>query len=768
MQQNDQIDVALNSFLASRALSTPSERLSPEGRELVADVREVVKQAKNLLLSKNEGNLLQDFIWQTTQFDPSAVSTPGAPVDKSTAKQHGDEALAGLRTLGTLVLTNGQFRKLLKDAVVLLRVMMGDAAANAAGRVRPSDEAVAQMDRPADDNTWHDAPDFSKENIRKQVQGVYKKGGADEAAPVTAGETAPPNAAGATPAGAVASIPAEVPQETQDAAKSKAKEYRERTRAYMRQKMPQERRDQTVYRLKKMILECQLHPDYRVAIETLLDLAEQYGSHAKTLSSEGTGTVKDTRSSLIQAEADLKTLLERFANGTSSDGLWASIDAIYQDADKDPELKGWFKDVDRYIRRCLLEAGYILDESSTHEWNRLYDRGDYLLRDKYKSHTDRITDELRFLMNQFDADAQNKAFAAAVTKLFTDLGNDENGKAAFKPHLLKDITEVIVPAIFENIAYIPIPRIEYSDPQVDAIIENLVLESDNFYPNLFEVATENYFSYGRKLGAKAASKNKHSVEVKVGGIQMDLRDVSYHVKRKQGFPSLTDTGVANILLAGDGFSFKLKMGTPDSKDSQTFFKVHSVKVDVKHLKITLLKSKHKLLFSTFKPIMLRVLRPALQKAVEKAIRDNASKLDAALYQIKLEADRALEDARNTPNDELAEQAPNIYSRYISAVQKQILQGKKKAEEVVADKKVNYAVTREESMFPDIRLPGGISTKATEYRELARKGDKWESPVFSIGAASKSSDIPPAPKIEKKVVNGNSAVNGANTALGTTR
>jgi DNA ligase-4 len=105
--------VALNSFLESRALSRPSDKLSPEGRALVVDAREAVKQAKNLLLSKNDGNLLQDFIWQTQQWDPKAVSTPpGAPVNKEQARQHGNQALEGLRTLGTLIITNGQFRKL--------------------------------------------------------------------------------------------------------------------------------------------------------------------------------------------------------------------------------------------------------------------------------------------------------------------------------------------------------------------------------------------------------------------------------------------------------------------------------------------------------------------------------------------------------------------------------------------------------------------------------------------------------------------------------
>ncbi len=120
-QQNEQIDVALNSFLESKAIKTPSHRLSDEGRDLVADTREVVRLAKYLFLSKNEDNILQDFIWQTEQFDPKQVSAPGTPVDKKTAQQQGNEALEGMRTLGTLLITNGQFRKLCKLPSMTMR-----------------------------------------------------------------------------------------------------------------------------------------------------------------------------------------------------------------------------------------------------------------------------------------------------------------------------------------------------------------------------------------------------------------------------------------------------------------------------------------------------------------------------------------------------------------------------------------------------------------------------------------------------------------------
>ncbi|TDZ29133.1 Uncharacterized protein C8035_v004525 [Colletotrichum spinosum] len=768
---NDQIDVALNSFLASKALANPHEKLSAEGKALIADVREVVNQAKLLVLSKNQGNLLQDFIWQTERFDPKAVDVPGAPVNKEIAQQHGDKAVQGLRTLGTLLITNGQFRKLLKDATVLLRDMAGDAATEAAQRVRPSGEALDQLDRPAEDNTWHDAPDFSKDNFKKQAQGLYKGNPSEDArAVIDAGTknahpqgSQNPQDLAATAArdqqqGTNSGVDAQsginaarnvvekkinqnVDDETREEARKRKEEYRRRTKDYFNKKVPQERKEQTIWRLKKMVLECQQHPDYAQAIETLLNLAEEYAGHSRTIAQGGSGTVRDARSGLAQAESDLKTLIERFANGTSTDDLFESINQIYRDADQDRELKDWFKAMDRYVRRCLLEQGYILDEDSNQEWNHLYDHGRYLLRDKYRVHTDRVFDEIKFLIDQFDQDPQNKRFGQAVQKLFTDLGNDENGKPTFKPHLLKDLSEVIIPALFENVAYIPVPRIEYSDPQFDAIIENLVLESDNFMPNILEVNSENYFRWGRK---KIANKHKQSFEVKVAGVQLDLRDVSYHVKRKQGFPSITDTGVADILLAGDGFSFKMKLSSADEKDSQNFFKIDKVDVDIKQMSIKLKQSNHKLLFGLFKPIMLKVLRPALQKAVEQAIKQQASQLDALLFQVKQEADRALDEARSDP-----ERTPNIYNRYATAVQKRALQGKQKAEAMAADKKVNMAITKEDSIFPNINLPGGISTKATEYRDLARKGERWESPVFSIGKANKSTDVPDAPRIERK-------------------
>ncbi|OWY52741.1 lipid binding protein [Alternaria alternata] len=778
---NQQIDVALNSALAHRALNSPSKKLSSEGQHLVSDLKSVIEQAKILLLTKNEGNLLQDFIWQAEHLGSNSASLPNAPVDKDTAKQHGNEALDGLRTLGTLIISNGQFRKLLSDATVLLRDMAGDAAQNTANKIKPSEDRLNRLDEPAEDNTWHDTSDLNRENLRNQAKNSLPFGNKnkDEAksdlkehakdinqaanpdgsrdpqhtAELGAHEGQTGQSTGINARGALETAKQKVDANTSEEDKNMARARRDQMNNYLKGKMPEERREQTIWRLKKMVVEIQGHQDYQRAIETLLSLAEQYSGHGKNLGQQGKGSVQGAYLGFLSENkwlTNLKTLLERFANNTSFDDLIESINQVYKDADQDPELKNWFTRINHFIRKTLQQQGFILEDRSNEEWNQIYDDGHRLLRGRYRGHTDRIADEFKFIGEQFDADPQNKQFAQSVNKLFLDLGQDENGQTVFKPHLLKDLSDVILPSIFENVRYVPIPRIEYSDSMVDAVVENLVIEGDNLAPNSLEFGSDNYWRWGRK---SISSKNKNKVMLSVSGVQMDLRDVSYYIKRKQGFPSITDKGVMDIFMGGSGFSFKVEMETADKareNHAQThFFKVTKVESDIKNLQIKMKKSNHKLLFNMFKPLLLKVMRPVIQKVLEKQIKDSANQLDGILFDIKTEADRAEAEAKRNPDPQNLQ---NMYQRYASAMQHRVMQGKQKKEQVkekASDTQVNMAVTQHDSIFKNISLPGGISSKATEYKELAAKGERWESPIFSIGSAKETSSLPQVGKVTRK-------------------
>ncbi|QSS59105.1 hypothetical protein I7I51_08537, partial [Histoplasma capsulatum] len=123
--------------------------------------------------------------------------------------------------------------------------------------------------------------------------------------------------------------------------------------------------------------------------------------------------------------------------------------------------------------------------------------------------------------------------------------------------------------------------------------------------------------------------------------------------------------------------------------------------------------------------------------------------DRFTYAVHSEAQRAWKAARSSPQE-----SQTIYSYYVDAVRKQVMAMRKKSAEKKdavkeRDTKVNLTATERTALFQHIKLPGGISSKVTEYEELATKGDKWESPVFSIGDAAESTNLPQLAPIARK-------------------
>ena len=144
-----------------------------------------------------------------------------------------------------------------------------------------------QIDRPADDNTWHDAPDLSRDNLRNQAKNTFNtqkpfskgdvKNAAGDATHGASGSRDPADAAdlaardqqhGTSSLDAkqgarsgVSNLRNQASENVPDETKDRARDARDRTKNYVSEKIPQERRDQAIFRLKKMIVEVQGHPD---------------------------------------------------------------------------------------------------------------------------------------------------------------------------------------------------------------------------------------------------------------------------------------------------------------------------------------------------------------------------------------------------------------------------------------------------------------------------------------------------------------------------
>lgn len=179
---------------------------------------------------------------------------------------------------------------------MLLRDIAGDAATKAADKVNPTEEQLRHLDEPAPDNTWHEKPDFSKENIRSQFQSrvpIGKKdvkdatGDATQVAnpdgsrdPQALGERAAADQQNNTASGVDArsgaqagmqNLKQKVSANTSEEDKQRAREYRERAANYFREKVPKDRREQLVFRLKKMVVEIQGHQDCKYSITAMTE-----------------------------------------------------------------------------------------------------------------------------------------------------------------------------------------------------------------------------------------------------------------------------------------------------------------------------------------------------------------------------------------------------------------------------------------------------------------------------------------------------------------
>lgn len=177
----------------------------------------------------------------------------------------------------------------MSDATILIRDIAGDAATKAATKVKPSDEQLAQIDRPAQDDTWHDAPDLSVSKLKNQFKSAkstaaghaqdaagdasaaaHPEGSRDIADTVARAQQAHEEGrdsavdVGSGAQAGASTLRQRVSENIPDETKESARARKERTKQYLSNKMPQERREQTIWRLRKMVVEIQGHPDCKL------------------------------------------------------------------------------------------------------------------------------------------------------------------------------------------------------------------------------------------------------------------------------------------------------------------------------------------------------------------------------------------------------------------------------------------------------------------------------------------------------------------------
>ncbi|KAJ7689809.1 hypothetical protein B0H17DRAFT_602201 [Mycena rosella] len=709
-------------------------KLSSEGRKLTDDLRDIINSFSALVKEKNNGEILQRFVWATRGFDTSNLQL--AEGDKEKGQQHVDkgkrdaqQAAHHLRTLLSIVLTNGEMRKLLTDAGTVGRDLLSKGAAKAAEAVAPHPE---QLQR-ADDAAPHDH--FVDDDPLARLQAKKADG------------TLEPSASAPSISDDSDSSDSDEPSSSTDK-KEKAKKGKktllgrikalhssnkpalEDAQAWLSDEFfPEERRDQWIWRGKKVIVESQKHADYQESMRWLLDAVDSWAARARQAHGSATGddglipaSTLAQDPSLRSALTLLRTLLERFA-GTSLDPLFAAARALAADAAEDAELRKWWEGVDAFVRKVLLQAGYVTEPACGTAARELRDSGRAFYHEKYRTHFDALGDAAAGWFKGIAADPLNTALAEDMARFTRDLLFDEEGNLQFKRKLWEDVRGYILPTLVDEVGYIPIPRVEYTDDALDLVLENLALSGRHLFPNVIALEAHNHMRFRPAAPKDKGDASSHEVTFTFEEIHADMRDVAFSFRTKTGPIKMRDSGLADVLLGGSGLTATVTLTS--SKDTRSVFNVSRVRVKVGSLKFSIRDTKHDLLYKTFKPLATRLIKGQIRKALEGAIRTGFEYVDGQLVGVR---------------DRGTSGFGEVFKR--KTVREDAGSGKVHADvgsgTVHADagsvggtggggsSQFKVVASKEKSILPETGHPAGWVNRAQEGDVLAEAGDEWRS------------------------------------------
>ncbi|OCB90174.1 hypothetical protein A7U60_g2636 [Sanghuangporus baumii] len=727
MPDNNQIDETLLYVRDHSPINV--EELSDDGKQLVHDTRALIDTARKFVAEKNADEVVQQFLYRTSG---AAVKekkpNTKAPVSEKETKEDSKKAGEHLRTLFKLLISNSETRKLLSDAKILGRSIFADAASNVAERSRPRKEDVEKVDQAAPP---HEFQEGTMGNDSSAIPQAARTGESTKMTEDTSPGTRRP-AQAPSPATNVSQdvsskkiaksrfqdISARVPEKHRKVASNEVNN----AKGYLQKQFPKERQDQLVHRLKKVVVECQEHQDYQESISWLISQLEKYFGHGKRITTSGASQTSASffeDPTISQAASEMRTFLERLADGRSMEGMFSAARNMQKDAETDEELREWWTRVDSFARRALLESGFVLKPEFESQAHQLHAESRKFFDAKYKSHLDGLLDAIQTWFRGWSEDPFNKRLGEDATKLTKDLLFNSEGGLAFKSHLLTDIRKVILPALIEKIGYIPIPRVEFVNKNIDVVIENLTLQGRNFLPKIFEINVQNYvkFSPYKEIG----DEHHHEFTLTLSQIQADIRDVAFYFRSKKGL-SMNDTGLADVLLGGKGITIKARLSSNTmERENGHLFTVKNVKVSVDTLKFAVRDSKHDFLYRIVSKIGTGIIKRAVSKAISDAVRTGLESADIKLVDIRsrmADADESEDSSKMKVLKDLRSKREN---------------GEK---ETSKDSQFRIMPEQNSMLLPDQGHKTGWVRKQFDRDAAAAEGEGWRSRAFSIVSGSK--------------------------------
>ncbi|OAX81904.1 hypothetical protein ACJ72_03749 [Emergomyces africanus] len=587
MPSTNQVVSNLRALLVSSLLNPEHLAIGNTSRELTRDVKLCIRLLIGLLQEKNGENQLQDAIWQ--------LSTANVEVDTASlasrgrlAKAQADTAAAheSIRTVISLLLTNSDFRQLVDDLAAIVRVIFADsasalssAAAEAADQVKPSDEERASI-KPGNSESNGD-PDT--EDLNHDLEQVSR--GAQEVAAQTG--------------------------------KAAVQSTEENVFGHYKNTL--------LYRVKKTVQNLRQRNDYSASVSTITQLIKRYGVIYSRALDETVGAAEEE----LEANTDLKKAVRSVWDLIGSFGdrnSWQLVESKFNDvvkhAEKDPEFESLLKEIGNSIQSLLMDPGFFDLADETLELLKQKSSGvgsDSALRQD----VDEFLLQLGRALSSVPKDKAVAKLIAASKKFGRDLSRAFHEKA---PAVSEDALNIFLPTLIRSIQHIPIPRLEASVPDLDLLLENVVLEpghtfrSSSFFPWRVLIATRNDLEV-RKAHSKAASTSiKNVVTITMNGLNISAREFGYWIRVHSPpyIPSFSDEGIASFALDERGIDISLDLEIGRDR-IERLVSLLAVRVHIHKLDYTVHKSTWSFMWWMLKPFLKHMVRRVLEKKIAEQI-----------------------------------------------------------------------------------------------------------------------------------------------------
>ncbi|KAF3938023.1 hypothetical protein ABW19_dt0210559 [Dactylella cylindrospora] len=600
MPSNEQAIILLRKLLASDVLAPDNQNLSYDGRKFVTLNRRLVKQLIDLLQAKNSGDELQNFLWaaRKARLHVDLEGIGSAVTDIRTVNYKA--AYSSLSTISSLLLQNPDFNKLFSDAITVIRQALASGVSTAAKYTEQAAEQIEPPDTQLDsigDSPQQDQPRVD-EDTRKtvgKVENILEEG---------------------------------VKEATKDAKET------------FEEAITPERKAALKERVRQAVLSLRRETDYKSSVSTLSMILQNYLIAYSTVVQEAADELTDDmrpNKALISAGNLLWDFISSFGEKRQWDLLKEKSERLLDHKERDPGFERIVKLVVESLEKLLTDPDYLFE----HEDDALVGLGEMKAKFQERTEHDSLKDDVDAVIQQIHRvliSVYNDKQIADIKKTgleIADLALASQDKRNVNMALLSDLGNVLLPLALETIQYIPIPRVTLISPDIDVLLEAIIIEpgktvnSSSFLPYRVGVVTTNevdVFKGWRRTKTHLSS----TARIKIEGITFKTEDVGYIMKVHRGwFVNFTDSGLASFRMDEKGIDIYLDLEfTRSSVDELVILR--GVSVDLHKVDFTLRRSKFSLLAWLFKPLVKPLLRKILQESIRKGIENGLRGLNREL------------------------------------------------------------------------------------------------------------------------------------------